>query len=206
MDRPKRRNMVIDLRVMDDKIRLWLGAEDMDQDDRQALETVRDVISDLISRPGWFIVFKAAPSTSFSSQPGVAQPLPGTWMVPSKRPGPAGRTADPGLSGCGTRDRARRFTAVLLAGEAHRRGPTRRARRWPGYVNLNHGPLFIRASAFRLGQRIWRRELGIRPQRAFRLPCNVLRLHPGRVGPGDRVAFHAGVVAAHLGRVLLCGA
>lgn len=36
-------------------------------------------------------------------------------MVPSKRPGPAGRTADPGLSGCGTRDRARRFTAVLLA-------------------------------------------------------------------------------------------
>ena len=39
----------------------------------------------------------------------------GAWMVPSKRPGPAGRTADPGLSGCGTRDRARRFTAVLLA-------------------------------------------------------------------------------------------
>jgi hypothetical protein len=36
-------------------------------------------------------------------------------MVPSKRPGPAGRTADPGLFGCGTRDRARRFTAVLLA-------------------------------------------------------------------------------------------
>jgi hypothetical protein len=29
-----------------------LGAEDMDEDDRQALETVRDVISDLISRPG----------------------------------------------------------------------------------------------------------------------------------------------------------
>ena len=36
-------------------------------------------------------------------------------MVPSKRPGPAGRTTDPGLSGCGTRDRARWFTAVLLA-------------------------------------------------------------------------------------------
>ena len=52
MDRPKRRNMVIDLRVMDDKIRLWLGTEDMDHDDRQALETVRDLISDLISRPG----------------------------------------------------------------------------------------------------------------------------------------------------------
>ena len=52
MDRPKRRNMVLDLRVMDDKIRLWLGAEDMDEDDRQALETVRDLISDLISRPG----------------------------------------------------------------------------------------------------------------------------------------------------------
>ena len=44
--------MMIDLRTMDDKIRLWLGAGDMDQDDRQALETVRDLISDLISRPG----------------------------------------------------------------------------------------------------------------------------------------------------------
>ena len=52
MDRPKRRNMLLDLRVIDEKIRLWLGAEDMDEDDRQALETVRDVISDLISRPG----------------------------------------------------------------------------------------------------------------------------------------------------------
>jgi hypothetical protein len=37
---------------MDEKIRLWLGAEDMDEDDRQALETVCDVISDLIGRPG----------------------------------------------------------------------------------------------------------------------------------------------------------
>jgi hypothetical protein len=52
MDRPKRRNTLLDLRVMDEKIRLWLGAEDMDEDDRQALETVRDVISDLMSRPG----------------------------------------------------------------------------------------------------------------------------------------------------------
>ena len=52
MDRPKRRNMVLDLWAMDEKIRLWLGAEDMDEDDRQALETVRDLISDLISRPG----------------------------------------------------------------------------------------------------------------------------------------------------------
>jgi hypothetical protein len=52
MDRPKRRNMLLDLRVMDEKIRLWLGAEDLDEDDCQALETVRDVISDLISRPG----------------------------------------------------------------------------------------------------------------------------------------------------------
>ena len=52
MDRPKRRNMVLDLRVMDDKIALWLSAEDLDEDDRQALETVRDLISDLISRPG----------------------------------------------------------------------------------------------------------------------------------------------------------
>ena len=52
MDRPKWRNMLLDLRVMDEKIRLWLGAEDMDEDDRQALETVRDVLSDLISRPG----------------------------------------------------------------------------------------------------------------------------------------------------------
>ena len=44
--------MVLELRTMDEKIRLWLAAEDMDADDRQALETVRDVISDLISRPG----------------------------------------------------------------------------------------------------------------------------------------------------------
>ena len=44
--------MLLDLRTMDEKVRLWLGAEDMDEDDRQALETVRDVISDLISRPG----------------------------------------------------------------------------------------------------------------------------------------------------------
>jgi len=44
--------MVLDLRAMDDRIRLWLGAGDIDEDDRQALETVRDVISDLISRPG----------------------------------------------------------------------------------------------------------------------------------------------------------
>ena len=52
MDRPKRRNMVLDLRAMDERIRLWLGAGDMDEDDRQALETVSDLISDLISRPG----------------------------------------------------------------------------------------------------------------------------------------------------------
>jgi hypothetical protein len=44
--------MLLDLRTIDEKVRLWLGAEDMDEDDRQALETVRDVISDLISRPG----------------------------------------------------------------------------------------------------------------------------------------------------------
>ena len=48
----KAAKLLLDLRVMDEKIRLWLGAEDMDEDDRQALETVRDVISDLISRPG----------------------------------------------------------------------------------------------------------------------------------------------------------
>ena len=34
--------MILDLRVMDEKVRLWLGADDMDEDDRQALETVRD--------------------------------------------------------------------------------------------------------------------------------------------------------------------
>jgi hypothetical protein len=44
--------MMLDLRTMDDKIRLWLGAGELDEDDRQALETVRDLISDLISRPG----------------------------------------------------------------------------------------------------------------------------------------------------------
>jgi hypothetical protein len=44
--------MVLDLRAIDDKIRLWLGAGDIDEDDRQALETVRDLISDLISKPG----------------------------------------------------------------------------------------------------------------------------------------------------------
>jgi hypothetical protein len=52
MDRPKRRNMLLDLRQMDDKIRLWVDVEDLDEDDRQALETARDVISDVISRPG----------------------------------------------------------------------------------------------------------------------------------------------------------
>ena len=51
MDRPKRRNMVLDLRVIDDKIRLWLGAEDLDEDDRQALAILCDVITDLITRP-----------------------------------------------------------------------------------------------------------------------------------------------------------
>lgn len=51
MDRPKRRNMMLDLRVMDDKIRLWLGAEDMDEGDRQSLETIINVISDVTSRP-----------------------------------------------------------------------------------------------------------------------------------------------------------
>ena len=44
--------MLLDLRTIDEKVRLWLGAADIDEDDRQALETVRDVISDLISRPG----------------------------------------------------------------------------------------------------------------------------------------------------------
>jgi hypothetical protein len=52
MDRPKRRNMMLDLWVMDDKIRLWLGAEDLDEDDRQALVILRDVLTDLITRPG----------------------------------------------------------------------------------------------------------------------------------------------------------
>jgi len=36
---------------MDEKIRLWLAAEDLDEDDRQALETARDVITDVITRP-----------------------------------------------------------------------------------------------------------------------------------------------------------
>jgi hypothetical protein len=72
-------------------------------------------------------------------------------MVPSKRPGPAGRTADPGLSGCGTRDRARRFTAALLAevqlpqtlqaaGDKQREEISGRAHRFDGSskrVNLN---------------------------------------------------------------------
>jgi hypothetical protein len=52
MDRPKRRNMILDLRVIDEKIALWLGAEDLDSDDRHALEVVRDLITDLITRPG----------------------------------------------------------------------------------------------------------------------------------------------------------
>jgi hypothetical protein len=43
--------MVLDLRTMDDKLRLWVDVEDLDEDDRQALETVRDLISDLIGRP-----------------------------------------------------------------------------------------------------------------------------------------------------------
>jgi hypothetical protein len=52
MDRPKRRNMVLDLRVMDEKIALWLGVGDLDEDDRQALVILRDVLTDLITRPG----------------------------------------------------------------------------------------------------------------------------------------------------------
>jgi len=51
MDRPKRRNMVLDLRVMDEKIALWLGAEDLDEDDRKSLEICRELITDLITRP-----------------------------------------------------------------------------------------------------------------------------------------------------------
>lgn len=50
MDRPRRHNLIGDLRQMDEKLRIWLAAEDMDADDRRALETVRDVISDLICR------------------------------------------------------------------------------------------------------------------------------------------------------------
>ena len=52
MDRPKRRNMVLYLRTIDEKIALWLDAEDLDAEDRHALEIVRDVITDLITRPG----------------------------------------------------------------------------------------------------------------------------------------------------------
>lgn len=44
--------MMLDLRVMDEKIALWLGAEDLDEDDRQALLTLRDLVTDLITRPG----------------------------------------------------------------------------------------------------------------------------------------------------------
>ena len=44
--------MVLDLRTIDEKVALWLGAEDLDKDDRQALVILRDVISDVISRPG----------------------------------------------------------------------------------------------------------------------------------------------------------
>jgi hypothetical protein len=50
MDRPRRRNMVLDLRSMDDKIRFWLDAGDLDEDDRQALEVARDVLTDVITR------------------------------------------------------------------------------------------------------------------------------------------------------------
>ena len=32
MDRPKRRNMLLDLRAVDDKIRLWVDVEDLDED------------------------------------------------------------------------------------------------------------------------------------------------------------------------------
>jgi hypothetical protein len=43
--------MVIDLRSMDDRLRLWVDVEDLDEDDRQALKTVREVLADLIGRP-----------------------------------------------------------------------------------------------------------------------------------------------------------
>ena len=51
---------------MDERIRLWLGAEDIDEDDRQALETVRDLISDLISSAAVQLLASAgrAPSAS----------------------------------------------------------------------------------------------------------------------------------------------
>jgi hypothetical protein len=52
MDRPKRRNMVLDLRQMDDKLRLWVDVEDLDEDDRESLVIVREVLADLIGRPG----------------------------------------------------------------------------------------------------------------------------------------------------------
>jgi len=51
VDRPKRNNLIGDLRTMDDKLRIWLGAEDMEADDRQSLESVRELFSDVISRP-----------------------------------------------------------------------------------------------------------------------------------------------------------
>lgn len=44
--------MVLELRVMDEKITLWLGVEDLGEDDRQALEVIRDLVTDLITRPG----------------------------------------------------------------------------------------------------------------------------------------------------------
>ena len=44
--------MILDLRSMDEMVALWLGAEDLDEDDRQALVILRDVLTDLITRPG----------------------------------------------------------------------------------------------------------------------------------------------------------
>ena len=43
--------MVLDLRTMDEKLRLWVDVEDLDEDDRQALQTAREVIADVIGRP-----------------------------------------------------------------------------------------------------------------------------------------------------------
>lgn len=50
MDRPRRHNLIGDLRQMDEKLRIWLGAEDVDEADREALDSVRALFRDVIVR------------------------------------------------------------------------------------------------------------------------------------------------------------
>jgi hypothetical protein len=43
--------MILDLRTMDEKLTQWIDVEDLDADDRKSLEVIRDLVTDVITRP-----------------------------------------------------------------------------------------------------------------------------------------------------------